>query len=309
VLLVGPRGIRRSTDGGQTFGTVAGHVQLAHGARGAAVSSLSLTDAAVHGSTIFAWGTDTAYESTNLGASWRTIPLPRQTKIRQLSFVSPTTGYALDFAGDVLFTSDRGAQWRKLDNVGTTALASISFSSAQRGLLALDVRPTIGASLPLDLLATTDGGATWQPQVIDGLDGGHVLATSSADYFASVGVPLGNPYTSVFTTATAGASPNPSRLTLSLSAKQLTAKALRRHGGRVTVTGRLTPVTSPGERVLLSYRSRQTGDWTSRTITVASSGAYQTTVSKLRATTDFVVASAGDGTDGGAQGYARLTVK
>ena len=44
-------------------------------------------------------------------------------------------------------------------------------------------------------------------------------------------------------------------------------------------------------------------------LTVASSGAFQATVSKLKATTDFVVACAGDGTYGGAQGYARLTVR
>jgi hypothetical protein len=44
-------------------------------------------------------------------------------------------------------------------------------------------------------------------------------------------------------------------------------------------------------------------------VTVASNGAFQATVSKLKATTDFVVDSIGDGTYGGAQGYVRLTVK
>jgi photosystem II stability/assembly factor-like uncharacterized protein len=310
VLLVGPRGIRRSSNGGSTFVKVAGRVQLADGRHGAAISSLPLTDAAVHGSTTFVWGFHHAYESTNpSGASWRLIPLPRKTRINQLSFVSPTTGYALDVAGDVLFTSDRGATWRKLANVGTTTLADISFADATHGLLALGPPSPTGIGLQLDVLSTTNGGASWQPQVIDGRGAGRVLATANAGYFANVGVVESSPYRSVFTTTDGGASPNPSQLTLSLGAKQLTAKALRKRGGRETIRGRLTPVTSPGERVLLSYRSRQTGEWTSRTVAVASNGAFQATVSMLKATTDFVVDSTGDGTYGGAQGYARLTVR
>jgi len=304
VLLVGPRGIRRSTNGGQTFVKVPGRVQLARGGRGPTVASLSLTDAAVRGPTAFAWGSDGAYESINEGLSWRAIALPRKTKIRQLSFVSPTTGYALDVARDVLFTTNRGASWRKLLNVGTTAVSSISFSSAKRGLVALNAPD----ALTIDVLSTTNGGQTWQPQVIDGGAAGLVLATPTVDYFANIS-PGADPFQAVFTTTNAGASPTPSQLTLSLQNKRLTATALRERHGQVTIRGRLTPVTSPGERVLLAYRSRQTGSWTSRPLTVASNGAFQTTVSKLKATTDFVVASAGDGTYGGAQGYARLTVK
>jgi photosystem II stability/assembly factor-like uncharacterized protein len=304
LMLVGPRGIRRSSDGGQTFVTLGGRVQLVDGNRGPTVASLSLTDAAVHGSTAYAWGLNDAYESTNQGLNWRAIALPRKTKIKQLSFVSPTTGYALDVAGDVLFTANRGATWRKLANVGTTAVSSISFASAQRGFLALSAP----GALNIDVLSTTNGGQTWQPQVIDGGGAGLVLATSTVGYFTNISPPA-DPYHAVFTTTDAGTSPKPSRLTLSLGTRRLTAKALRTRAGRVTIRGRLTPVTSPGEQVLLSYRSRQTGGWTSRTVTVASNGAFQATVSKLKATTDFVVDSTGDGTYGGAQGYARLTVK
>jgi photosystem II stability/assembly factor-like uncharacterized protein len=304
VLLVGPRGIRRSTNGGQTFNKITGRVALPRGRHGASVPSLSLTNAAVHGPTAFAWGLKAAYESTNRGVSWRAIPLPRKTRIRQLSFVSATTGYALDVAGDVLFTSNRGAAWRKLANVGTTAISAISFSSAKRGLLALSAP----GALTINVLSTINGGKQWQPQVIDGSGAGLVLGTTGVGYFANI-TPAEDPYRAVFTTTNAGASPNASRLTLSLPAKRLTPKALRKRGGRITIRGRLSPVTSPGERVLLSFRSRQTGGWTSRTVAVASNGAFQTTVSKLKATTDFVVYSAGDGTYGGAQGYARLTVK
>jgi photosystem II stability/assembly factor-like uncharacterized protein len=304
LMLVGPRGIRRSTNGGQTFVKLAGRVQLAHGGQGRTVASLSLTDAAVHGSTAYVWGLDDAYESINQGVNWRPIVLPRKTKVKQLSFVSATTGYALDVAGDVLFTSNRGVAWRKLANVGTTAISSISFASAQRGFLALNAP----GALKIDVLSTTNGGRTWQPQVIDGGGAGLVLATSTVGYFTNISPPA-DPYHAVFTTTNAGASPKPSRLTLSLGTQRLTATALRKQASRVTIRGRLTPVTSPGEQVLLSYRSRQTGGWTYRTVTVASNGAFQATVSKLKATTDFVVSSTGDGTYGGAQGYARLTVK
>jgi photosystem II stability/assembly factor-like uncharacterized protein len=304
VMLVGPRGIRRSTNGGQTFVKLAGRVQLAHGRHGRTVASLSLTDAAMHGPTVFAWGFNSAYESTNQGLSWRVIALPRKTRIRQLSFVSPTTGYALDAAGDVLYTTNRGAAWRKLVNVGTTAITDISFSSAKRGVLAIN---SLGTVL-IDALSTTNGGQTWQPQVIDGGGAGLILASPNVNYFANIS-PGADPFQAVFTTVNAGASPKPSRLKLSLGTNRVTAKALRNRHGQVTIRGRLSPVTSPGEPVLLSFRSRQTGGWTFRPVTVASNGAFQATVSKLKATTDFVADSTGDGTYGGAQGYARLTVK
>jgi photosystem II stability/assembly factor-like uncharacterized protein len=304
VMLVGPHGIRRSTDGGQTFAKVGGRVRLARGRRGPRVASLSLTGAAVHGPTAFAWGVRGAYESTDRGVSWRAIRLPRKTRIRQLSFVSPTTGYALDAAGDVLYTANRGGAWRKLANTGTTGISSISFSSAERGMLALSAP----GALRIDVLSTTNGGQTWEPQVIDGGGAGRVLATPAVDLFANIS-PGADPYQAVFTTTDAGASPQPSRLTLALPARRLTSKALRRRAGRITIRGRLSPVTSPGERVLFSFRSRQTGGWKSRTVVVASNGAFQTTVSKLKATTDFVAYSTGDGTYGGAQGYARLTVR
>jgi hypothetical protein len=80
---------------------------------------------------------------------------------------------------------------------------------ANGGGAPISSRALTGASLPVDLLATTNGGATWQPQVVDGLGGGHVLSTATADYFAGVGVPPGNPYTSLFVTHTGGASPKP----------------------------------------------------------------------------------------------------
>jgi hypothetical protein len=210
----------------------------------------------------------------------------------------------LDVAGDVLFTTNRGAAWRKLANVGTTGITDMSFSSAKRGLLAIN---SLGTVL-IDVLSTTNGGQTWQPQVIDGGGEGLILASPKVDYFANIS-PAADPFQAVFTTTNAGASPKPSRLTLSLPSKRLTAQALRRRHGRVTIRGRLSPVTSPGEPVLLSFRSRQTGGWTIRPVTVSSNGAFQATVSKLKGTTDFVADSTGDGTYGGAQGYARLTVK
>jgi hypothetical protein len=180
----------------------------------------------------------------------------------------------------------------------------ISFSSAKRGLLALSAP----GALTSNVLSTTSGGKKWQPQVIDGSGAGLVLATPNVDYFANIS-PAEDPYRALFTTTNGGASPKTSRLTLSLPARRLTAKALRKRSGRITIRGRLSPVTGPGERVLLSFRSRQTGGWTSRTVSVASNGAFQSTVSKLRATTDFVVYCTGDGTFGGAEGHARLTVK
>ena len=190
LLLIGPTGIRRSTDGGQTFTKVNGTVtepstgkgKHKRTPKGPKVSSLKLTQSLTIGHIVFAYSTTAAFESTNSGAAWRAVPLPTKTKITQLSFVSATTGYVLDRAGDVLVTHNRGGTWTKLFTLGTD-VQQISFANAQNGLAAIG-----GGSFPdefaPDVLATTNGGKTWQPEVIDGEGDGDVLATPTKDYFA-----------------------------------------------------------------------------------------------------------------------------
>ena len=74
-------------------------------------------------------------------------------------------------------------------------------------------------------------------------------------------------------------------------------------GNTATLSAKDSSVEGADGSVVLTIRHN------GRTVAVASNGAFQATVSMLKATTDFVVDSTGDGTYGGAQGYARLTVR
>jgi hypothetical protein len=213
---------------------------------------------------------------------------------------------------DALATRNRGATWTKLATLGLTDIANISFSSARDGVVALG--PAVG--LPTDVLVTTNGGKTWQPEVIDGAAAndrdngfGSVLATPGHDYYADPASQNTSPESAVFASSDGGASPLASHLSISLGAKKLTAKALKaKHHNRVTVKGKLNPVTNESEIVLVSDRNPNSRSWNTNLVNVASNGAFQTTLKNIKSTTDVVVYALGDGVHGGAEGYARLTV-
>ncbi len=315
VLLIGPVGIRRSTDGGQTFTKVAGTVKPAtsakHAKAGPKVASLKLGRSLTVGKNVFAWSKTVAVESTTGGRSWQTVPLPARTAIADLSFVSPSTGYVLDRAGDVLATRNRGRTWTKLPAVGLTEIANISFSSPRVGVVALGPASGLGA----DVLATTNGGTTWQPEVIDGAVAneagsfGSVLATPGHDYYADPASQNSSPESAVFASSNGGASPQASHLSISIGPKKLTVAALKKkHSNRITVTGKLNPVTADGELVAVSNRGPNGQSWNTNLARVASNGAFQITLKNIKATTDVVAYAVGDGVHGGAEAYARLTV-
>jgi photosystem II stability/assembly factor-like uncharacterized protein len=319
VLLIGPVGIRRSTDGGQTFNKVPGKVKATvtgkHKKAGASVSSLKLGRSVTVGKNVFVWSSTAAYESTDGGSAWRSIPLPARTKLRGLSFASPSTGYVLDLAGDVLGTRNQGKTWTKVLSLGLDNVEGVSFSSPKNGMVTLGTQGSLG-SLLFDVLATTNGGKTWQPEVIDGSggnDGGigfaTVLATKGHDYYANPASQAADQTSAVFATGNGGASPQASHLSISIGAKKLSAKALKaKHGNRVTIKGKLNPVTAAGEQVEVSHRKPSNSHWQTQVVNVASNGAFQTTLKNIKSTTDVVVYAVGDGVHGGAEGYARLTV-
>jgi photosystem II stability/assembly factor-like uncharacterized protein len=316
VLLIGPHGIRRSHDGGQTFTKVGGTVTLPTVAgkhhhkvrKGPKISSLSVSRAFTVGHAVFAWNRTVGYESANGGTAWHELPFPARTKVDDLSFVSPSTGYVQDAAGDLLFTRNTGKTWTKLLSLGTQDLLGISFSSAQRGFAVLGSGAT-PESFGGDLLATTNGGRTWTPQIVDGGGDERVLATPGHAYLADPSNDGDDVTSAVFATSNGGASPQKSSLTISIGPKTLTANALnkRRHS-RVTIKGRLNPVAGDGGRVLVAYR-RPAKSWAHQLVNVASNGQFQVTLKHITSTTDFVVYANGDGVHGGAGAYVRLTVK
>jgi len=314
VLLIGPRGVNRSTDGGSSFSSVSGKVVLAaKPKRTTTVGKLGLANSQTVGGTVLAWGRSGLFESTNGGGAWKLTPGPLpKGHLVSVSFVSPSTGYAMDNSERVFFTRNRGRKWTQLETIGWPALTSLSFSSASDGLVALSGydfdNPDFNS---VDVLATTNGGKTWQPEVIDGEQAGTILATPAADYYDEAGQ-SNSDYSlqeGLFATTGGGLSPDPSTLTISIGAKKLSAKKLKKAGDKVTLTGTLSPVTSVGEQVLVMWQTVGKS-WHHQLVTVASSGAFTDVVHGIKATTDFFAASVGNGLYAGVGTPATvLTVK
>jgi hypothetical protein len=113
----------------------------------------------------------------------------------------------------------------------------------------------------------------------------------------------------VFASGNGGASPQASHLASSIGSKKLTPAALKsKHHNRITVKGKLDPVTADGESDQVSYRSPTAHGWHSALVRVATNGSFQVTLKNITSTTDITVLALGGGVHGGAGAYARLTV-
>jgi photosystem II stability/assembly factor-like uncharacterized protein len=319
VLLIGPSGIYHSTDGGSSFGAVGGTVAVATkpAKRTIPVSQLRLQTSQTVGGTVLAWGISGLFESTDGGATWKQIPKPMPGRtLNSVSFVSASTGYVLtDSFQRVYFTHNSGRTWTEIDTLGWPSLWSLSFSTAQDGLIAIG-NPAAGVPDfanaefdSVDVLHTANGGKSWQPEVIDGQQGATILATPGYDYYDEAGLNSSTGLTGLFATTDGGVSVSSTTLTIRLKRKQLTANQLAKAGHKVVLRGALTPVTSVGEQVLVSYRSPG-GLWHVRLVTVAGNGAFSVRVAAIKSTTDFFAAVVGNGVYSGAGTPATvLTVK
>ena len=161
VLLAGPRGVRRATDGG-AFDLV--------DSRAARRADVNRFDRA--GGTLFAFGSRTIIRSTDRGRTWRAVRGPgrrvnrrfRAFTLQDVEMTSTTNGYALERNGRMWRTQNGGRTWKALPAVGTDAGRALSFGSATGGYLTLRSYPADpGASY---VLRTSDGGKTWRPQRI-----------------------------------------------------------------------------------------------------------------------------------------------
>jgi photosystem II stability/assembly factor-like uncharacterized protein len=305
VLFVGLRGIHRSTDGGKSFAAVQGSVVLSKKtrkkpAKTIKVSKLRLSEAQTVGKTVIAWGGSGMFESTNGGSSWKLVPAPLPgAGLISVSLVNPSTAWVVTSSSRVFSTRNGGRTWTESPSVGALGRPDqISFSSVRDGLL------SVSASGPSDtpfesvaMLATSDGGATWHPEVIDGDGEPLVLATPSADYALDPSLDQGT-VPGLFETTDGGASPSKTSLRISLPSKRLTTKALAKAGHKVKISGKVTPVTSQSAQIALSYHSPG-ARWRSQLVKVVSSGAFTATIQGIRSTTDFVAQSVGDGVHGG----------
>ena len=292
VLLLGPTGVRRSTNAGASFAAVNATIVTGH-KHGKPVKvklgNFKLSGGAeIAGSAIFAWGSD-VLESTNGGSSWTLIPrpLPKQT-VSGVSFVSPSTGYEIS-AGHLFFTGDSGRKWKEVNSLGTSSIggaAGISFSSASDGYVLSKFKGA--GAFPL---RTENGGRTWTPEITP-VAISAVTAAGPVDYAAGASGGL-------FETSTGGLGANPSSLTLTITgARKLSVAKLKKAGNRVHLSGTLSPAVG-GEEVVISYATLG-GAWHSKSVIVTSSGSFSLVLPGVRVSTDFVAQWAGNDLDRGA---------
>jgi photosystem II stability/assembly factor-like uncharacterized protein len=285
VLVIGPTGIRRSTDSGGSFSAVKGDA--------VARTRLGAVDRA--GSAIIAYGNQDLIQSSDGGKTWKALRKPgtykrlsRRSKklvnrlgIRNADFIDARTGFLLDTTGRLYRTSNAGKSWTELPGIGTNAARGMSFSSAQKGYLVIssfgDIRQPTGF-----LLRTDDGGATWHPQFVvsNPIADNGVAAGGATDYL------LGGQQSLLYST-TGGDSGTSSDLSIVAPKTKYTKPV------HITVTGRLKPA-SGNERITVSYRRPGSTRWTSQTVGAANNGTYTTSWNLAKGVNTFVAQWQGD---------------
>jgi photosystem II stability/assembly factor-like uncharacterized protein len=299
VLLVGPVGVVRSVAGGR-FNPVSGRV----------AAKAVLADVDVVGSATFAYGERTLILSTNGGASWKKVKLPltdkkgrSRTSIISVSFSSASSGYLLDLGGRVWRTKNGGRSWSELLSTGSSDGQTLAFSDPLHGFMTLE---SFGSdSTNAYVLHTTDGGATWRPQLIAA---GHVATGSEApptdglvtegasNAFALVDASLGAGATDerlLFFTTSGGEAGAPAQLTLSAKSRALSRKQLKRAHDVVRIDGVLKGAQG-GEQIVVSKRNVRGGFWQHQTVTAGANGGSFTTTWHVSASSVFVAQWAGE---------------
>lgn len=301
VALAGPRGIRASSDGGNSFEAVGS----------SAVARARLTGAAAVRGTLFAWGPAALLRSGDGGGRWTALRRPSGSRLVSVSFTDARTGWALDAASRLYRTTDAGRRWR--EDVafavpgGSWGARAISFGSGGRGW----------ALAPFDahsagwVMRTSDAGRTWRPQLLAARPAGPVSAVAALSGNAALAIGSKNRAgaLTVFATSTGGDAPTASTISLGalLPRRGLTRVALRRRHRRVIVTGRLRPGLA-GESIRLALRGPgRTARWVWRNVRTVAGGAFSYTA-RVSRTTVVVARWGGDDLRSGA-GSPVLTLR
>ena len=153
-LLLRDGNVLRTTDGGQTFGrgtAVPGTPASAAGGQGTPADAIfTTTDAGI----VFLNGTNTAFKTTDAGASWTPATGIDPGSVTRMKAISPTAFYA--FGPDTLLrSSDAGVTWQKRAGSAGSTITGIGCATDDVCLLSTDKGDK--------LLRTEDGGATSTP--------------------------------------------------------------------------------------------------------------------------------------------------
>ena len=295
VLLAGPRGIRRASDGG-AFDLV--------DSRAGRTAAVSRFDRA--GGTVFAFGSTTIIRSTDRGRTWKSVRGPGRTigkrkrfrpyALRDLEMTSANQGYALERNGRVWRTANGGKTWTALPGVGTDTGVALAFGSSTSGYLTLGGYPAdTGASY---VLRTSDSGKTWRPQRIatgsfPGTEG--VISPSANQSYALTSTPAAGQgvFRSLFSTTTGGDAGTAASLKVTTADKTLTRKQLRRVKNRISFTGTLSGAQG-GETIVVSARPKGAAEWSEQTVTAGANGGRFTATFRITGNTEVVARWAGD---------------
>ncbi len=138
VLLIGPRGIRRSTNGGEQFSAV----------RSRAIRNATLFDVDRAGGAVVVYGTQRLAVSTNGGSAWRAVRLPRGRGISEVNFTTPRAGCLLQQSGRLFTTRNGGRKWTEVLSLGSNSGAYMAFGNTRNGFVAADVADPFGGWPP-----------------------------------------------------------------------------------------------------------------------------------------------------------------
>src|SRR4051812_33772570 len=155
-LLLRDGNVLRTTDGGQTFGrgtALPGTPASAAGGQGTPADAIfTTTDAGI----VFLNGTNTAFKTTDAGASWTPVPAVDPGAVTRMRAISPTAFYA--FGPDTLLrSSDGGVSWQKRPGSAGSTITGIGCATDDICLLSTAAGDK--------LLRTQDGGASSTPVV------------------------------------------------------------------------------------------------------------------------------------------------
>ena len=246
VVVIGTRGVRRSINGGETFSAVSDR-----DLRGA---GLLMADTA--GSGIVAAGRLRLLFSPNGGLTWRRLRRPTPSRIHDISFVSTQTGYLVDVSFRLWKTTNAGRTWTELVSTGRP-MTQVDFADARNGYV---VVPRVGLEARGFVLRTSDGGASWRPQLVSpafvravDMAGGTAYALAGTNF--------------LYATTSGGDVGTARALMITTRGRRISKPAT------ITVSGRLSSAVA-GEQAVVSMRV--SGLWRSQVATVASNGTFVT---------------------------------
>jgi photosystem II stability/assembly factor-like uncharacterized protein len=273
MLLITRRRLQLSTDLGKTFAAVTPKLTRTD----------FLRDFDSAGSAAVVSGPRTLLVSGD-GRAWKHMRLPPlghgDDVLLSVDFTGPRTGFVLTAFHRLFRTRDAGHHWTELlGNAG--AGISLAMSDGRNGWIAA---PGFGNRYDGAVLATSDGGATWRPQIVAPRFVSKVAAAGGTGYL------VGNEGSALFATSDGGDAGTEVGVGFRPS-----PRAVRR-GRFVTIRGRVTP-GEPGRTVAVSMRSARR--WIVRSATTGSSGVFQVRF-KLARSAVFVAQVPSDATHRGA---------